>query len=156
MGDLVTVYIGYVRSIVEYTCPGYHGSIYVHQTQKIERIQRRACRFILGSTYTSCTDALTLTGLQTLEERRQDLYTQFVKKCTTSEKYARWFPLNNSSHCTCLVTPVLTKLPSSELINMVIFHPLPHWTFRLGLPGVDNAVFLTFQGSLHSRNFKLH
>ena len=34
------------------------------------------------------TDALALTGLQTLEERRLHLCTQFAKKCTTSEQYA--------------------------------------------------------------------
>ena len=102
MEDLVSVYIGYVSPIVEYACPVWHGSINVHQNQQIERIQRRACRIILGSTYTSYTDALALTGLQTLEESRLHLYTQFAKKCTTLEKYTGWFPLNNSSHRMCL------------------------------------------------------
>ena len=102
VGDLVSVYIGYVRPIVEYACPVWHGSINAHQTQQIERIQKRACRIILGSTYALYTDALALTGLQMLEERRLHLCTQFAKKCTTSEKYAGWFPLNNSSHSMCL------------------------------------------------------
>ena len=69
VGDLVSVYIGYVRPIVEYACPVWHGSINAHQTHKMDRIQRRACRIILGSTYTSYTDALAITGLQSLEER---------------------------------------------------------------------------------------
>ena len=96
--DLVSVYIGYVRPIVEYACPVWHGSISIQQTQQIERIQKRACRIILGSTYTSYTDALSTTGLHTLQERRLHLCTQFAKKCTTSEKYTEWFPLNDRSH----------------------------------------------------------
>ena len=83
---LVSVYIGYVHPIVEYACPVWHGSINVHQTLKLERIQKRACRIILGTAYTSYSDALTITGLQRLEERRLHLCTQFAKKCTTSEK----------------------------------------------------------------------
>ena len=88
VGDLVFVYTGYVHPIVEFVCLVWHGSINVHQTQQIKRIQRKACRIILGSTYTSYTDVLTLTGLQTLEERRIHLCTHYAKKCATSEKYA--------------------------------------------------------------------
>ena len=100
--DLVSVYVGYVRPTVEYASPVWHGSITIQQTQRIERIQKRACRIILGSTYTSYTDALSLTGLQSLEERRHHLCCQFAKKCTTSEKYTHLFPFNKSSHGMCL------------------------------------------------------
>ena len=79
VGDLLSVYIRNVRPIVEYACPMWHGSMNVHQTKQIERIQRRACRIILGSKYTLYTDALAFTGLQTLEERRLHLCTQFAR-----------------------------------------------------------------------------
>ena len=96
--DLVSVYIGYVHPVVEYACPVWHGNITIKQTQQIERIQKRACRIILGSTYTSYTEALSCTGLQTLEDRRLHLCTEFAKKCLTSEKYSDWFPLNTRTH----------------------------------------------------------
>ena len=131
VGDLVTVYIGYVRPIVEYACPVWHVSINVHQTQQIERILRKACRIILGSTYTSYTDALALTGLQTLEERQLHLRIQFAKKCTTSKKYVWRFPLNNSSHRMCLCntrTYQAHKLRTDRYGNSSITYP--HMTFR--------------------------
>ena len=98
VSDLISVYIGYVRPIVEYACPVWHGSINIKQSQQIERIQKRACRIIIGSTYTSYAEALSVTGLQTLEERRHHLCTQFARKCCTSGKYSGWFPLNNRTH----------------------------------------------------------
>ena len=48
--------------------------------------------------YTTYTDALGLMGLQTLEDRRDQLCTNFAVKCSTSDRYAGWFPHNNNTH----------------------------------------------------------
>ena len=100
--DLVSVYVGYVRPLVEYAVPVWHGSITAQQAQQLERIQKRACRIILGPTYTTYTEALASTGLQSLEERRYHLCAQFANKCITSDRYADLFPVNNRSHSMCL------------------------------------------------------
>lgn len=96
--DLVSVYVGYVRPSVEYASPVWHGCISKQQTHQIERIQKRACHVILGNNYTTYTDALDLMGLQTLEDRRDQLCTNFAVKCSTSDRYAGWFPHNNNTH----------------------------------------------------------
>ena len=96
--DLTSVYVGYVRPIVEYAAPVWHGSISKQQSQQIERIQKRACRTILGTQYTTYMEALNLTGLQSLDDRRTQLCYNFAQKCTVSDRYADWFPLNNSTH----------------------------------------------------------
>jgi len=96
--DLVSVYVGYVRPLVEYAAPVWHGSLTAHQTQQIERIQKRACRIILGPAYTTYTDALASAGLQTLDIRRHHLCTQFANKCITSKRYANMFPANKRTH----------------------------------------------------------
>ena len=117
VNDLVSVYIGYVRPIVEYACPVWHGNMSTKHTQQIERIQKRALRIILGSTYTSYAEALSSTGLQTLEERRQHLCSQFANKCTTSEKYSGWFPLNNRTHSMSLRHTRTYKVPKSRTLR---------------------------------------
>ena len=64
--DLVYVYILYVRPVVEYATPVWHGSLTDKQSKKLESIQKRSCRIILGATYNSYTQALQLASLKTL------------------------------------------------------------------------------------------
>ena len=90
--DLVSVYMGYVRPICEYAAPVWHSNITVDQSKQLERIQKRACRVILGSKYDSYTETLSRLELQTLEDRRQHLCHQFAQKCFESERYNEWFP----------------------------------------------------------------
>jgi len=99
--DLVSVYVGYVRPLVEYAVPVWNGSITARQTQQLERIQKRACRIILGPTYTTYTEALATTNLQSLVDRRYHLCSQFANKCITSDRYVDLFPVNNRTHTMC-------------------------------------------------------
>ena len=120
VNDLVSVYIGYVRPVVvvvEYACPVWYGNMSTKHTQQIERIQKRALRIILGSTYTSYAEALSSTGLQTLEETLQHLCSQFANKCTASEKYSGWFPLNNRTHSMSLRHTRTYKVPKSRTLR---------------------------------------
>ena len=97
-GDLVSVYIGYVRPTCEYAAPVWHGSINNDQTSQLERIQKRACRIILGANYSSYTDSLDQLELQTLNDRRLQLCSQFAQKCVESDRYSDWFPHNMRTH----------------------------------------------------------
>ena len=96
--DLVSVFVSYVRPVVEYATPVWHGCLTEEQSKKQESIQKRACRIILGAKYNSYTEALDLTGLQTLSNRRIQLCTKFAVDCTRSDRYSEWFPLNNKTH----------------------------------------------------------
>ena len=59
----------------------------------LERIQKVALRIILDENYISYTNALHLTGLKTLKQRRSDLSLNFAKKCVTNEETKSMFPL---------------------------------------------------------------
>ena len=51
--DLVTIYSRFVRPTVEYAAPVWHPGITVHEDVVLERIQKRACRIIVGKDYTT-------------------------------------------------------------------------------------------------------
>ena len=95
---LVSVFVSYVRPVVEYATPVWHGCLTEEQSKKLESIQKRACRIILGAKYNSYTEALDLTGLQTLSNRRVQLCTKFAVDCTRSDRYSERFPLNNKTY----------------------------------------------------------
>ena len=59
----------------------------------MERIQKVALRIILDDQYITYQDALNLTGLKSLKERRNDLSLKFAKKCTVKEATKSMFPL---------------------------------------------------------------
>ena len=51
----------------------------------IERVQKTACRIILGDSYTDYSSAQEVTGLDSLRDRRTKLSLTFAKKCTKSK-----------------------------------------------------------------------
>ena len=56
-----------------------------------------ALRVILKSDYESYENALLLTGLDTLDQRRTILCEKFAKNCVKNNKMQHMFPLNPSS-----------------------------------------------------------
>ena len=78
LNDLVIVYIGYIRPILEYCTPLFHSNLTCKQTDDIERIQKRACKIILGPDYTSYDEALKTCNLVALKERREKLCFDFA------------------------------------------------------------------------------
>ena len=49
--DLITVYCGYIRPILDYGVPVFNGSLTVMNCCSLETIQKRACRIMLGDAY---------------------------------------------------------------------------------------------------------
>ena len=94
ISELINIYILYVRSVVEQSAVVWHSSITKGEQRDLERTQKVALRIILKDSYTSYPEALKLSGLDTLSERRSKLCLNFAKKCTTSEKTSEMFPLN--------------------------------------------------------------
>ncbi|KAI8502529.1 hypothetical protein Bbelb_201170 [Branchiostoma belcheri] len=90
--DLVTVYCGFIRPILEYCAPVWHHGLTRKQTATLERVQKRACRIILGQKYTDYTTGLQMCKLETLEKRRAVLCTKFAHSMTTSERIADLLP----------------------------------------------------------------
>ena len=59
--DLVTIYSGFVHPMVGYAAPLWHPGLTVHDSNlALERIQKRACRIIVGKDYTIYHEALAI------------------------------------------------------------------------------------------------
>ncbi|KAI8493301.1 hypothetical protein Bbelb_293050 [Branchiostoma belcheri] len=85
--DLILIYIGFVRPVLEYACVIWHPGLTRELSQKIERVQKRSLRVILGSEYDCYHTALDTTGLSRLDTRRDELCLRFARSLTSSEKY---------------------------------------------------------------------
>ena len=59
----------------------------------IERVQKVAMKIILNSNYTGYKEALELTGLPSLEERRVILCKKFAINCIKNKKTRHMFPI---------------------------------------------------------------
>ena len=64
--------------------------------------------------------------------RRQQLCSQFAYKCTASEKYSGWFPLNNHTHGTSLYHTRTYKVSKSRILRCGN-SAIPHLTFPVFL-----------------------
>ena len=95
--DLVTIYVLYIRSMLELNCQVWHYSLTHEDTLLLERVQKTALRIIYKEEYESYQNALFLSNLKTLKERRNDLYLKFAKKGTRLPSASRMFLLNQTS-----------------------------------------------------------
>ena len=82
----------YIRSVIEQSAVVWHSSITKGERNDLERTQKVALRIMLGSKYTSYQEALNLTGLETLANRRQKLCFNFDKKCVKNDGTSWMFP----------------------------------------------------------------
>ena len=76
----------------------WHSSLTEENREDLERVQKAALKVILKKDYLNYEDALKVTNLQSLEERRQMLAIRFAKNCLKNENYSKLFPLNNPKH----------------------------------------------------------
>ena len=109
--DMVEIYILYIRSVVENSAVVWHSSLTVADRLTIERVQKVALKIILNEKYESYVQALEVSGLQTLEERRIILCKKFAVKCLKNEKTSHMFPLNFNS------TTVKTRNPEKFYVQ---------------------------------------
>ena len=96
MEEMLDIYISYIRSILENSAVVWHSSITQAEQKLIERVQRVALRIILDDEYEDYDNALQISGLPTLSERRTGLCKKFATKCIKNEKMSHMFPTNQS------------------------------------------------------------
>ena len=96
--DLVIIYIIFIRSVLENSSVVWHSSITQEEITDIERIQKTALRIILKNNYENYQNALIITKLDTLEQRRENLCLDFAKTCTKSTTTSDMFPLNKQTN----------------------------------------------------------
>ena len=92
--DLITVYIMYVRSILEQSCQVWHPMLTQENIEDLERVQKSALRIILQDKYSTYEEALEKLMLSKLSVRREKLCVKFAKNCAKNELTADLFPLN--------------------------------------------------------------
>ena len=97
--DLVNIYILYVRSILEQSCQVWHSSLTLENFQDLERVQKTALKIILQEDYISYSNALEVTSLGSLFERRNQLCLKFAKSSLKHDLMKEMFPLNPQGHC---------------------------------------------------------
>ena len=95
--DLVNIYNLYVRSILEQSCQVWHSSLTLENLQDLERVQKNALKIILQDSYISYSNALNITYLKPLFERRTQLCLKFAKSCLKHDIFKNLFPINNST-----------------------------------------------------------
>ena len=96
--DLKTIYIQYIRSIIEKSCILWHSSLSQENIEDIEKLQKNACRTILKESYINYETALDKLNLDTLEERRVKLSLTFVKNCRKCDQTKGLFKHREKIH----------------------------------------------------------
>ena len=92
--DLVTIFSGFVRPLAEYAASVWHPSLKSDKSAALERIQKRACRIIMGRQYTTYVDAL---EVGTVNARREQLRLNFFKSLMNSKHFSNWIPPSRGS-----------------------------------------------------------
>ena len=82
--DKKTIYILYIRSILEQSSVVWHSSQTQENCEDLERVQKAAVKIILGTNYDNYEDPLIKVNLETLKNRREELCKKFAKKSSKS------------------------------------------------------------------------
>ena len=90
--DLVKIWTTFIRPITEYVAPLWHSSLTITEKLKIERLQKRALRIIMGADYPGYTNALETLNLPSLTNRRKELSKKFAKGILKSKKHRKLLP----------------------------------------------------------------
>ena len=78
--ELVTVYIRIVRSVCEFAVQFWGPMLTKVEVRRLERVQRTALHVILGDSFNNYRQALEVTGLESLEDRRVGFIKKFTSK----------------------------------------------------------------------------
>ena len=82
------------RNITEIACPVWNGVITQEEVRAIERIQKTALAIIRAEMDTTYKEALEYFEIDTLEERRKQLFIRFAIKAQKNPKFSHWFLRN--------------------------------------------------------------
>ena len=89
--DLLKVYQSIILPCHDYCSVVYHSSLTAFQANSLERLQSQALKCIFGYQY-SYRALLEMSGLPTLEARREARCTRFASKTVANPRFAHWFP----------------------------------------------------------------
>ena len=88
--DMLEVYILQIRCLTEIGCPAFNGTLTKDDINTLERIQKTACRIILGPKYISYQNALKILKIAQLDTRREKICLKFALKLQKNDKFSNW------------------------------------------------------------------
>ena len=91
---LIHIYILFIRSVTEQSSVVWSSSITEDEVNALERTQKVALRIIYRGEYISYLNALSLSKLPTLVQRRESLLLAFAKKISVNPKVSHMLPKN--------------------------------------------------------------
>jgi hypothetical protein len=92
--DLITIYILYIRSLLEYCSVVWHSTLTDEMSHNLERVQKVCLKVILGEEYEGYSSALEKCGLETLSTRREGRCLQYGLKSLLHPVHSKKFPVN--------------------------------------------------------------
>ena len=96
--DLKTIYVSFIRSLLEQSCTIWHSGLTNDNRNDLERVQKSALKIILKNKYKNYQNALNFLELENLENRREFLCLKFAKKALKNKKMKSLFIPNQKSH----------------------------------------------------------
>ena len=90
--ELKGVYTSFILPKLTYASPAWSSSLNATQLHRLERVQKRACRVILGPAYDNYDAALTSLSLPSLAERYNQALTVFGAGLLKSQRHRHFLP----------------------------------------------------------------
>ena len=98
INDLKSIYLTFVRSILEQSAVVWHSGLSNKNRKDLERVQKTGLKIILGNRFTTYKNGLKMLNLDTLDERRRKMCLKFAQNCLKNEKVKSMFPQKISKH----------------------------------------------------------
>ena len=96
--DLKSIYLTYIRSILEQSAVVWHSSLSSKNRKDLERVQKTATKIILGKKYLNYQNALKTLNIDNLDKRRGKICLKFANNCLKNEKVKNLFPKSEQKH----------------------------------------------------------
>lgn len=90
--ELLRVYKSTILPCHDYCSSVFHSSLTLSQSIRLERLQAKALKAIYGYE-PSYRELMVKADLTTLRARREERELKFARKCASSARFAKWFPL---------------------------------------------------------------
>ena len=112
--DLLFIYTSVLRPVLDFACPTYHSLLTSTQADCLETLQRKALKIVYSGL--SYKEALAVSHLETLYDRRTELTKRFAEKTLQNPRYSDgWFPQKPKKHYSTRENrPLLEVLPRTE------------------------------------------
>ncbi|XP_076056174.1 uncharacterized protein LOC143034115 [Oratosquilla oratoria] len=127
--ELQEVYKTFVLPTLMYASSAWSSSLILTQRQKLERVQKRACKIILGVEYSGYDPAITTLTLSRVSQRHNEAVKKFGKSLLSHPRYLHFLPpdIPPPRHATThrnRFVPV--KAPSTNRYKISVYPSIVH------------------------------